>query len=84
MSATAAGLWRQQRVPAASAQGQLSQQMPAYGAYGGGRGDGGRRARALDEAAEAALTEVDCLKTLVFCNHTSLAHERFSSSFTPS
>lgn len=41
-----------------SLQGQLSQQMPAYGPYGGGRGDGGRRARALDEAAEAALTEV--------------------------
>ena len=28
------------------------------GRTAGGRGDGGRRARALDEAAEAALTEV--------------------------
>lgn len=31
--------------------------MPAYGAYSGSRADGGRHARALDEAAEAYATE---------------------------
>jgi thioesterase domain-containing protein len=39
-------------------QGQLSQQMPSYGAFSGGRANSGRQARALDEAAEAYLTEV--------------------------
>jgi hypothetical protein len=32
--------------------------MPAYGAFSGGRANSGRQARALDEAAEAHLTEV--------------------------